>query len=142
YPIGCILLYESMPKLLNEHITVFAPAITDYSSIDTGAQIHGADEITTLSDADEIGIWNSLTELLAKITFENLVAQLTGIFNLIYAAIGHTHEDSSVGHVHGLARWVADGSTTNFDLPDYAAYLEAVSDDGIESDATLFSLST
>ncbi len=140
--LGWVLLYAGTEYLCDIDLVVIAPYPVNYAALEMGAQIHAAEEITTLSDADEIGVWNSLTGLLAKITFENLLAQLTGIFNLLYAAIGHTHEDSSVGHLHGLARWVADGSTTNFDLPDYAAYVEAVSDDGIESDATIYSLST
>ena len=34
-----------------------------------------------------------------------------------------------VDHIHGLARWNADGGAT-FDLPDIAEYMEAAFDDG------------
>lgn len=47
----------------------------------------------------------------------------------------------AANHVHGLARWTGDGSTTTFDLPDIAEYVELVSNAGAVVDATTYSLS-
>jgi hypothetical protein len=88
YAIGCILLYEGMPALLNEHITVFSPAITDYSSVDTGHQIHAATAVASLLAADEIGFWNSVTGLLGKITWANVITTLEAVFDSRYALLG------------------------------------------------------
>lgn len=44
-------------------------------------------------------------------------------------------------HVHGLARWVADGSAATFDLPDVAEYLEMVFNAGLAVDQTTVTLS-
>lgn len=43
-------------------------------------------------------------------------------------------------HLHGLARWNADGGTT-FNLPDVAEYLEWATDNGSLQDDTTISLS-
>lgn len=48
---------------------------------------------------------------------------------------------SAADHIHGLARWIADGSLTAFELPDFAEYIEFVSDDGAVVDSAIFSLS-
>ena len=136
-----VRLIAGIVRLCKSDLMPISAIPVDQTQLNTGIQIHAADEITVLIDDDEIGVWDSLTGLLAKITFANLVAQLTSIFNTLYAAIGHTHEETFIGHLHGIARWVADGSTTAFDLPDYAAYIESVSDNGSESDATIYSLS-
>jgi hypothetical protein len=45
------------------------------------------------------------------------------------------------GHVHGLTRLVADGSTTVFNLLDIAEYIDTVSNDGLEVDALTYTLS-
>lgn len=44
-------------------------------------------------------------------------------------------------HLHGIARWVANGSSATFELPDVAEYIESVSDDGIDVDDFIYSLS-
>jgi hypothetical protein len=61
-------------------------------------------------------------------------------------ATGHVTSASSGtsgggGHLHGLARWLADGSTTAFNLPDICEYVEVVSNAGSVVDATTYTLS-
>jgi hypothetical protein len=45
------------------------------------------------------------------------------------------------GHLHGIARWAADGSETDFELPDLAEYIESVTVNGAEADVTGYTLS-
>jgi hypothetical protein len=45
------------------------------------------------------------------------------------------------GHLHGLTRLVADGSSTTFNLLDIAEYLDGATDDGIRTDALDYTLS-
>lgn len=49
---------------------------------------------------------------------------------------------SAGGHVHGLTRLVADGSTTVFNLLDIAEYLDGAYDDGVRTDALDYTLSS
>lgn len=44
-------------------------------------------------------------------------------------------------HLHGLARWIADGAASAFDLPDIAEYVDSVTDAGVDVDALNYSLS-
>lgn len=44
-------------------------------------------------------------------------------------------------HLHGLARWTGDGSTTTFELPDFAEYLELVFNGGSAVDPLNITLS-
>lgn len=43
-------------------------------------------------------------------------------------------------HLHGLARWAADGSASAYELPDLAEYLEWASDNGVLQDQLTVSL--
>lgn len=106
YFCGHVLLYESQAELSNDDIYVAFPLGVIAPSGDY--QIHNADEETTLNDADEIGFWNSVTELLGKITWANIVIQLTGIFDALYAALVHFHDDlyAPIDHTHtDTTRW-------------------------------------
>jgi len=53
-----------------------------------------------------------------------------------------TETGSGGGHLHGLARWAASSSQTTFELPDIAEYLEGVTDNGVELDTIVYSLSS
>jgi len=47
----------------------------------------------------------------------------------------------AAGHLHGLTRWIADGVALVYDLPDFAEYVDRVSDDGLEVDPATVGLS-
>lgn len=76
YTVAFVRLYESQVALTNEDIRPPAQIMLNYASLETGYQIHQAEEKTALDADDELGIWNSLTDALGKITAENLIAQL------------------------------------------------------------------
>ena len=44
-------------------------------------------------------------------------------------------------HLHGLAHWLGDGTLATFELPDFAEYVEVVTDDGVVIDPKVYSLS-
>jgi hypothetical protein len=68
------------------NITVIAPAT------------HAAPNKTTPDNADEFTIWNSVTGLLAKVTFANLVTAVSTGFTSIFAALaGSASQVFSVG---------------------------------------------
>lgn len=46
------------------------------AAVNMAAQIHAADAKTTLADADEFGLWDSVSELIRKITWANIKAAL------------------------------------------------------------------
>lgn len=50
------------------------------STFDLGRAIHAASPKTTLAGLDEFPIWNSVTQLLAKITVTNLVTAIKALF--------------------------------------------------------------
>ena len=54
---------------------------------------------------------------------------------------GGADASASVGHLHGIARLSGDGSTTTFELPDLAEYIESLTDNGSEVDPALYALS-
>jgi|SRR6185503_12960837 len=99
YMIGYVLLWEGMEELTDDQIAVPFPLAADYSGLGGGTQIHDADEETTLADDDEFGFWQEVSETFKKITWANIVAALTTIFDALYAAIGHTHAADDSGKV-------------------------------------------
>lgn len=139
--LGWILLFEAQEELLDEHIYVPMPLETNFEDAASGTQIHDAPEATTLADADEFGFWQAATGLFKKITWVNIVVNLTAIFDLLYAQINHDHEgEAGTGHVHALVRWVSDGGDT-FDYPDIVDVVEVVALNGLIEDPTIYSLS-
>jgi hypothetical protein len=59
--------------------------IQDTTGAGVGEAIHAASAKTSLVDADELGIWDSVTTLLKKISYLNLKASLKAYFDPIYA---------------------------------------------------------
>lgn len=143
YHIGSVLLFEGMEILEDKYIYVPMPVWTDYTGLSSGTQIHDASEETTLANDDEFGFWQAVSETIKKITWANMVATLTTIFDSLYATIDHTHEESGGGgHLHGLARWNGASGQTTFDLPDVWEYIDSLMLNGLEEDPLVYSLST
>lgn len=61
------------------------------STVDIAAMIHAATSKTTPIDADELGIWDSVSAALRKCTWANIKSTLKTYFDGIYSALGHTH---------------------------------------------------
>jgi hypothetical protein len=79
---------------------------------DVGGSIHGATAKTTLANADEFGLWDSVSSALRKITWTNLKAAIKAYADTLYAALGHTHTQSDVtGLVSALAGKAAASHT-------------------------------
>jgi len=69
--IGFILLHESMPALLNEHIYLPGLFQTDYAVVETGYQVDNAAADTPL-DADKFGFWDVVDATLKSVTWANI----------------------------------------------------------------------
>jgi hypothetical protein len=80
--VATVILFESQAELLNEHILVPMPLEADLAGLDTGSQINNADEGTPL-DPDKFGFWSVANEMLEYITWEDLVALLSGSLPLV-----------------------------------------------------------
>lgn len=57
------------------------------SEFDLAAAIHGAIAKSSMSDADEFGMWDSISGLLRKITWANIKASLKTYFDTLYVAL-------------------------------------------------------
>lgn len=138
-----LLLYAGEVGICDDDFIVAAPTPVDQTKLKTAYQIHAAEELTELSNDDEIGAWNSLTGLLGKIKYSNLFAQITAaltiIFDALYAAIGHTHAPS---HVHGLERWNGASGQDTFDCVDVLDGIESLLINGLEEDPIVYTLSS
>lgn len=103
----------------------------------------GADK---LAAAWARGMQTGVSQMTQVTTLQRLTLgdglTITGSAPAVLSATA-TPSPSSDGadHLHGLARWVADGSDTTFDLPDIAEYVEMVFDDGSAVDQLTITLS-
>lgn len=61
--------------------------------------------------------------------------------NPLWAAVSASESGGGGGHIHGLQRMLGDGSTTTFNLLDFAEYLEHVGVNGSFVDPLTFTLS-
>jgi hypothetical protein len=68
-------------------ITGTTAASWKYPSYDPAQTIHGAVNKTTPVDADEVGIWDSVTGLLNRLSWENIKATLKTYFDTLYPPI-------------------------------------------------------
>lgn len=141
YLVGWVLLFENQEELLDAHVYVPIPLGVNFVDLDTGTQIHDAEEETTLADDDEFGFWQAASETIKKVTWVNIVAALTAIFDTLYAALNHTHPDPPV-QLHGLARWNGASGQTTFDLPDVWESIDSVMINGLEEDPLVYTLSS
>jgi len=126
YHMGFVLLFDGQTELLDSHIRVafplgIVPTTSDY-------QIHNAPEITTLNDDDEVGVWNSITELLAKITWANIVAQLTGVFDTLYAALVHSHDAATLTGQYRQFVYEVSGGDFSFVIDEDGSPVMALED--------------
>lgn len=115
-----------------------------WTPLSVGAQIHASAAKTTLADADELGIWDSITGILKKITFSNLKLNIeiptgnvayfavqtapTGYLKANGAAVSRTTYAALFAAI-GTTFGAGDGSTT-FNLPDLRGYFLRAWDDG------------
>lgn len=88
----------------------------EYTAYQMPSVIHDATAKTTLANADEFGIWDSVTGLFLKITWANIKA----VLDTLYAAISHTHSYApnafSTIAVSGQSDVVADSITDTLTL--------------------------
>lgn len=63
------------------------------------------------------------------------------INNYITNIVNNVNAPSTAGHLHGIQRIMGDGSTTTFELLDFAEYVDVVDDDGIQVDPAVYTLS-
>jgi hypothetical protein len=90
---------------------------------DIAATIHAATEKTTPIDADEVGIWDSVSNALRRLTWANIKATLKAYFDTLYAAIGIDYSDVSANdgdtNVTGAElEELSDGSETTLHIHD------------------------
>lgn len=107
--IGFVLLYESMPQLLNEHVYLPGLFMTDYAVVETGYQVNNAAADTPL-DADKFGFWDAVDSALKKITWANIKATLKTYFDTLYSVLGHTHASDVSDTAYDATSW--NGVTT------------------------------
>ena len=81
---------------------------------DLAAGIHVATEKTTLVNADELGIWDSVSTLLRKVTWANMVASptFTGTVNISNTAPALTLTDTTVSAKS--LKILVDGNVASF----------------------------
>lgn len=133
-------IYRCSVNTFNNPVT--EPA--SWTPLSVGAQIHASAAKTTLADADELGIWDSITGILKKITFSNLKLNIeiptgnvayfavqtapTGYLKANGAAVSRTTYAALFAAI-GTTFGAGDGSTT-FNLPDLRGYFLRAWDDG------------
>jgi hypothetical protein len=61
--------------------------VLQYLETDIAHEIHNANSKATPVDTDELGIWDTITGLLAKLTFANLKTTLKAYFDIIYESV-------------------------------------------------------
>jgi hypothetical protein len=59
---------------------------------DMAAAIHNA-SASAVTDSDEFGFWEDVSNALRKITWANIKATLKTYFDTLYSVLGHTHSD-------------------------------------------------
>jgi hypothetical protein len=112
---------------------------TSDTSADAATQWHTAPEKTSLDDLDELGIWDSISEAIRKITWSNIKTALQSYFDGVYSLIGHTHPSDT--HAHGLMRWNGIAGDDTFDLVDIAEFVESLKLNGLDEDPAVYTLS-
>jgi hypothetical protein len=85
---------------------------------DIAATIHAATEKTTPIDADEVGIWDSISNALRRLTWANIKATLKAYFDTLYAAIGIDYSgvsanDGDTDVTGAELETLSDGSNAN-----------------------------
>jgi len=75
-----------------------------------GSSIHAAPDKVTPVNADEIGIWNSVTQALSKLSWSNLKATLAVTFAALPGSATQVFSvDNATADAHALNRITADG---------------------------------
>jgi hypothetical protein len=95
---------DGLLKISTTGIPTIAIAGTDYL-VDIAATIHAATNKATPVDADEVGIWDSVSGLLRKVTWANLKATLKVYFDTLYASLSNpiNTEQSLTGYYYPAA---------------------------------------
>jgi hypothetical protein len=100
------------------------------SSFDLPAAIHGATNKTTPVDADEFGIWDSVTGLLNRLSWANLKATLKAYFDtLYYDNHDFASSDETTVITPGAGKYT-DHWQFNFDVTDVFVGLNVGSSSG------------
>lgn len=89
YLIAHVSIYDGQSQLADDDIVQPWPlaAAPGGGAGDVAGDTHAATNVTTPVDADEFPFWNSLTSLLAHVTWANIKATL----DTLYSGGGHTH---------------------------------------------------
>jgi hypothetical protein len=116
--IATVLLYGGQAALSNNDIAVPMPlpGPSGGGTTDVGAAIHAA-AASAITDDDEIGFWESVSNALKKITWANIIATLTTAFDLLYAAVdidysGISANDAATDVTGAELEELTDGSET------------------------------
>lgn len=111
-----LLAPDGTPADVSQYYGTDGDGVQGYHNLPAGGDpataIHAADSKATPDDADE---WGFLTSVggaftLVKMTWGTLITVLTGIFDLLYSAIDHTHSHADL---------------TDLDADDHPQYLLA-----------------
>ena len=84
---GDLLILEHDPGGEGQETQSIPVSALSGGSTDVGATIHAATNKITPVNADELGLWDSITGLLNKLTWANLKATLKTYFDALYLAI-------------------------------------------------------
>jgi len=96
-------------------IVPLSTLVTDINAIDTAASIHAAPNKATPVGADEIGIWDSVTQLLGKVSFTNFVQAALAYYNTPVTWNGSTDR------VLGVGQHTSDSFTSATSMPLHIA---------------------
>lgn len=103
---------EIRVKLLASNKEVHAPLSSLDQFYDLATVTHAATAKTTLVDADEFSIWNSVTGLIAKVTWANIKANVLAYFNATAKATP----------VNADRVWMGDSTASN--VPVYSTWTQ------------------
>jgi hypothetical protein len=144
FPVAAFIFYEGQTELRRdstERTIIDLRMFTSDVITDAITQFHNAPEKVTIGNNDEFfGADSADSYSATKWLWSTIKNAIIAVTDALYSALGHTHEITE-GHAHGLMRWMADGATASYELPDIAEYVENVTNNGVEVDITVYSLS-